>query len=122
MTEPNAEHAAQHPRPKPRSGLGRGLNALMGDIAREEPVGGDVELVQRDEPEPATDPVELLLQHPDRREVRRDRALDTGREVLDDAVIPEDQRPVAQPGDSAVSPGARPFSCRASVHRTRLCL
>jgi ParB family chromosome partitioning protein len=28
------------PRPKPRSGLGRGLNALMGDIAREEPVGG----------------------------------------------------------------------------------
>lgn len=29
-------------RPKPRSGLGRGLNALMGDIAREEPVtGGD---------------------------------------------------------------------------------
>jgi ParB family chromosome partitioning protein len=26
-------------RPKPRSGLGRGLNALMGDIAREEPVG-----------------------------------------------------------------------------------
>ena len=27
-------------RPKPRSGLGRGLNALMGDLAREEPVGG----------------------------------------------------------------------------------
>ena len=26
-------------RPKPRSGLGRGLNALMGDLAREEPVG-----------------------------------------------------------------------------------
>jgi ParB family chromosome partitioning protein len=26
-------------RPKPRSGLGRGLNALMGDMAREEPVG-----------------------------------------------------------------------------------
>ena len=39
MTEPNADHSAQHPRPKPRSGLGRGLNALMGDIAREEPVG-----------------------------------------------------------------------------------
>jgi len=37
MTEPTADH---HPRPKPRSGLGRGLNALMGDIAREEPVGG----------------------------------------------------------------------------------
>ena len=28
-----------HSRPKPRSGLGRGLNALMGDLAREEPVG-----------------------------------------------------------------------------------
>ena len=28
-------------RPKPRSGLGRGLNALMGDLAREEPVGED---------------------------------------------------------------------------------
>jgi ParB family chromosome partitioning protein len=27
-------------RPKPRSGLGRGLNALMGDLAREEPIGG----------------------------------------------------------------------------------
>ncbi|MEG3176737.1 ParB/RepB/Spo0J family partition protein [Sphingomonas sp. RB3P16] len=35
MTEPNAPP----PRPKPRSGLGRGLNALMGDLAREEPVG-----------------------------------------------------------------------------------
>ena len=36
------EHAdpTQNPRPKPRSGLGRGLNALMGDLAREEPVGG----------------------------------------------------------------------------------
>lgn len=27
------------PRPKPRSGLGRGLNALMGDMTREEPIG-----------------------------------------------------------------------------------
>jgi len=36
------EHAdpTPNPRPKPRSGLGRGLNALMGDLAREEPVGG----------------------------------------------------------------------------------
>jgi ParB family chromosome partitioning protein len=39
MTEPTADSSA-HPRPKPRSGLGRGLNALMGDIAREEPVAG----------------------------------------------------------------------------------
>lgn len=30
-------------RPKPRSGLGRGLNALLGDLAREEPVGGGKE-------------------------------------------------------------------------------
>lgn len=37
MTEPTAPLA----RPKPRSGLGRGLNALMGDLAREEPVGAD---------------------------------------------------------------------------------
>lgn len=36
MTESTAPLA----RPKPRSGLGRGLGALMGDIAREEPVGG----------------------------------------------------------------------------------
>ncbi len=31
--------AALPARPKPRSGLGRGLNALLGDLAREEPVG-----------------------------------------------------------------------------------
>lgn len=36
MTDATAPFA----RPKPRSGLGRGLNALMGDLAREEPVGG----------------------------------------------------------------------------------
>lgn len=35
MTDQTIPHA----RPKPRSGLGRGLNALMGDLAREEPVG-----------------------------------------------------------------------------------
>lgn len=33
------EQSAPQTRPKPRSGLGRGLNALMGDLAREEPVG-----------------------------------------------------------------------------------
>lgn len=36
MTDP--DHIDPAPRPKPRSGLGRGLNALMGDIAREEPI------------------------------------------------------------------------------------
>jgi len=36
MTDPFASDAS---RPKPRSGLGRGLNALLGDMAREEPVG-----------------------------------------------------------------------------------
>ncbi|MDQ2762628.1 MAG: ParB/RepB/Spo0J family partition protein [Pseudomonadota bacterium] len=36
MTDPLAPDT---PRPKPRSGLGRGLNALLGDMAREEPVG-----------------------------------------------------------------------------------
>lgn len=35
-TPPESAHIA---RPKPRSGLGRGLNALMGELAREEPVG-----------------------------------------------------------------------------------
>lgn len=41
-TEPVPQNAPQA-RPKPRSGLGRGLNALMGDLAREEPVGGNKE-------------------------------------------------------------------------------
>lgn len=36
MTDPLAPDT---PRPMPRSGLGRGLNALLGDMAREEPVG-----------------------------------------------------------------------------------
>ncbi len=39
MTDQAADQTP-HARPKPRSGLGRGLNALMGDLAREEPVGG----------------------------------------------------------------------------------
>ncbi|MDB5704333.1 MAG: chromosome partitioning protein ParB [Sphingomonas bacterium] len=43
MTDQAAEQTP-FPRPKPRSGLGRGLNALMGDIAREEPVGGGEQL------------------------------------------------------------------------------
>jgi ParB family chromosome partitioning protein len=43
MTDQPAEQTP-FPRPKPRSGLGRGLNALMGDIAREEPVGGGEQL------------------------------------------------------------------------------
>ena len=42
-TPPNAAVDTPHARPKPRSGLGRGLSALMGDLAREEPVGGDKE-------------------------------------------------------------------------------
>ena len=42
MTEPNPP-IAPLARPKPRSGLGRGLNALMGDLAREEPIGTDKE-------------------------------------------------------------------------------
>lgn len=40
MTDDATDQTPQHPRPKPRAGLGRGLNALMGDIAREEPVRG----------------------------------------------------------------------------------
>lgn len=48
------------PRPKPRSGLGRGLNALMGDIAREEPVGGR----EGASPGIRSLPVGSLLPHP----------------------------------------------------------
>jgi len=40
MTDEAADQTPPQPRPKPRAGLGRGLNALMGDIAREEPVRG----------------------------------------------------------------------------------
>ena len=41
MTDPTApESPTPLPRPKPRSGLGRGLTALMGDVAREEPISG----------------------------------------------------------------------------------
>ncbi len=47
-------------RPKPRSGLGRGLNALMGDIAREEPTNG----VEGVSPGVRTLPVGSLTPHP----------------------------------------------------------
>jgi len=41
MTDPTApDSPTPLPRPKPRSGLGRGLTALMGDVAREEPISG----------------------------------------------------------------------------------
>jgi ParB family chromosome partitioning protein len=43
MTESSVPQNLPQTRPKPRSGLGRGLNALMGDLAREEPVGGGKE-------------------------------------------------------------------------------
>lgn len=47
-------------RPKPRSGLGRGLNALMGDIAREEPINGGEGV----SPGVRTLPVGSLTPHP----------------------------------------------------------
>jgi ParB family chromosome partitioning protein len=39
MTDSSTSDSAAPVRAKPRSGLGRGLNALLGDIAREEPIG-----------------------------------------------------------------------------------
>ena len=48
-------------RPKPRSGLGRGLNALMGDLAREEPVGEGKDSVS---PGIRSLPVGSLTPHP----------------------------------------------------------
>jgi ParB family chromosome partitioning protein len=39
MTDSSTPDSAAPVRAKPRSGLGRGLNALLGDIAREEPIG-----------------------------------------------------------------------------------
>lgn len=47
-------------RAKPRSGLGRGLNALMGDLAREEPVGGGTDT----SPGVRSLPVGSLAPHP----------------------------------------------------------
>ena len=57
MTDPFVTDAS---RPKPRSGLGRGLNALLGDIAREEPVGGN----EAASPGLRTLPVGSLSPHP----------------------------------------------------------
>jgi ParB family chromosome partitioning protein len=57
MTEPTSPLA----RPKPRSGLGRGLNALMGDLAREEPVG---EGKESSSPGVRSLPVGSLTPHP----------------------------------------------------------
>jgi ParB family chromosome partitioning protein len=61
MTEPTApdESSTPLPRPKPRSGLGRGLTALMGDVAREEPISG-AEM----SPGVRTLPVGSLIPHP----------------------------------------------------------
>ncbi|MFC3578670.1 ParB/RepB/Spo0J family partition protein [Sphingomonas hylomeconis] len=59
MTDTTPE-AGLPARPKPRSGLGRGLNALLGDMAREEPVGSDEKLA----PGLRTLPVGSLTPHP----------------------------------------------------------
>jgi ParB family chromosome partitioning protein len=59
MTDPTPD-AGLTPRPKPRSGLGRGLNALLGDMAREEPVGTN----QAVTPGLRTLPVGSLSPHP----------------------------------------------------------
>lgn len=41
MSEPETPHTPSAPSRKPRQGLGRGLSALLGDAAREEPVAGE---------------------------------------------------------------------------------
>ncbi len=77
MTDDAADQTP-HPRPKPRAGLGRGLNALMGDIAREEPVrGGEAALSSG----VRTLPVGSLTPHPGqpRRHFSRSGAGGTGR-------------------------------------------
>ena len=58
MTDPTPETGL--PRPKPRSGLGRGLNALLGDMAREEPIDGG----EKAAPGLRTLPVGSLTPHP----------------------------------------------------------
>ena len=60
MTENDAPHSPLA-RSKPRSGLGRGLNALMGDLAREEPVGAGKDGAS---PGVRSLPVGSLMPHP----------------------------------------------------------
>ena len=84
MTEPTAPLA----RPKPRSGLGRGLNALMGDLAREEPVGEGKENVS---PGVRSLPVGSLAPHPGQPRRHFDEA------ALDELAQSIAQRGVLQP-------------------------
>ncbi|WP_260597207.1 ParB/RepB/Spo0J family partition protein [Sphingomonas endolithica] len=60
MTDSPAPDNATPMRAKPRSGLGRGLNALLGDIAREEPIGQSESL----SPGLRTLPVGSISPHP----------------------------------------------------------
>jgi len=72
MTEPTVPDSTPIARPKPRSGLGRGLTALMGDVAREEPITG-AEM----SPGVRTLPVGSLIPHPGQpRRYFNDAALD----------------------------------------------
>jgi ParB family chromosome partitioning protein len=72
MTEPTTPDSTPLPRAKPRSGLGRGLTALMGDVAREQPIGG-AEM----SPGVRTLPVGSLAPHPGQpRRYFNDAALD----------------------------------------------
>jgi len=72
MTEPTVPESTPIARPKPRSGLCRGLTALMGDVAREEPITG-AEM----SPGVRTLPVGSLIPHPGQpRRYFNDAALD----------------------------------------------
>jgi ParB family chromosome partitioning protein len=70
--EPTTPDTTPLHRPKPRSGLGRGLTALMGDVAREQPISG-AEM----SPGVRTLPVGSLTPHPGQpRRYFNDAALD----------------------------------------------
>lgn len=71
-------------RSKPRSGLGRGLNALMGDLAREEPVGAGMDGTS---PGVRSLPVSSLTPHPGQP-----------RRHFDDAALNELAESIAQRG------------------------